>query len=159
MWFKYIGMVEILCKFKAEWTEKYNLHLQAVKDMLPYFAASGHSVNLLCQPMFIFKLCHGWRKHTLMFIRCLPLDIMLSVEVKSFGLGYPHSDWTSFDEKFEEDRWNDSQKVDDWTSKISWATLHPSMCRVKPLHARSHRNKWQSTRQLINIKKQHRQGV
>ena len=37
-------IAEILCKFiKAEQTGNYQLHLQAVNDMLPYFAASGHS--------------------------------------------------------------------------------------------------------------------
>eukprot|EP00794_Sanderia_malayensis_P020950 gene20950-23000_t len=45
LWFKYIEMVEIPCKFiKAERTGNYHLHWQAVKDMLPYFAASGHSL-------------------------------------------------------------------------------------------------------------------
>ena len=38
-------MVEILCKFiRAERTGNFHLHLQAVKDMLPFFASSGHSL-------------------------------------------------------------------------------------------------------------------
>ena len=52
-------MVQILCKFiKAERTGNWNLHLQAVQDMLPYLAASGHNAytksgylylqNMLC---------------------------------------------------------------------------------------------------------------
>ena len=37
MWFHYIEMVEILCKFiKAEHTGNFSLHLQAVKNMLPF---------------------------------------------------------------------------------------------------------------------------
>ena len=45
LWFQYIEMVEILCKFiRAECTGNFHLHLQAVKDMLPFFASSGHSL-------------------------------------------------------------------------------------------------------------------
>ena len=45
LWFQYIEMIEILCKFiRAERTGNFHLHLQAVKDMLPFFASSGHSL-------------------------------------------------------------------------------------------------------------------
>ena len=45
LWFKYMEMVEILCTFiKAKRTGSYHLYLQAVNDMLPYFAALGHSL-------------------------------------------------------------------------------------------------------------------
>ena len=45
LWFQYIEMVEILCKFiRAECTGNFHLHLQAVKNMLPFFASSGHSL-------------------------------------------------------------------------------------------------------------------
>ncbi len=43
LWMQYLEMVDILRNFlKAERTGNWNLHLQAVYDMLPYFAASGH---------------------------------------------------------------------------------------------------------------------
>ena len=45
LWVQYIEMVEILCKsIKAEQTGNFSLHLQAINDMLPFFAASGHSL-------------------------------------------------------------------------------------------------------------------
>ena len=38
-------MVEIICRFiKAERTGNFDLHLQSVWEMLPYFAASGHDL-------------------------------------------------------------------------------------------------------------------
>ena len=53
LWFLYIEVVEILCKFiTAERTGNFSLHLQAVKDMLPFFAASRHS--LYAQSAYIY---------------------------------------------------------------------------------------------------------
>ena len=44
IWIQYIEMLDVLRKFvKAERTGNWLLHLQAVADMLPYFAASGHN--------------------------------------------------------------------------------------------------------------------
>ena len=44
MWVQYMTMVDILRKFlKAERTGNWKLHLETVHEMLPYFAASGHS--------------------------------------------------------------------------------------------------------------------
>lgn len=43
LWLLYMDMIDILRKFiKAERTGEWKLHLQAVYDMLPYFAATGH---------------------------------------------------------------------------------------------------------------------
>ena len=43
LWLQYQNMIDILKKFtKAEWTGHWNLHRQAVFDMLPYHSACGH---------------------------------------------------------------------------------------------------------------------
>lgn len=43
LWILYMDMIDILRKFiKAERTGNWLLHLQAVRDMLPFFAAAGH---------------------------------------------------------------------------------------------------------------------
>ena len=45
LWLQYLEMIEILRTFiKAERTGDWNLHLQTVQAMLPYFAASGYSL-------------------------------------------------------------------------------------------------------------------
>ncbi len=45
LWLQYMRMVQILCRFiKAERTGNWDLHLSAVQEMLPYFAASGHNL-------------------------------------------------------------------------------------------------------------------
>ena len=44
LWIQYVKMLEILRTFiKAERTENRMLHLQTVRDVLPYFAATGHN--------------------------------------------------------------------------------------------------------------------
>ena len=45
LWVQYLNMVDILRRFlKAERTGNWKLHLQSVQEMLPYFAASGHTL-------------------------------------------------------------------------------------------------------------------
>ena len=45
LWLQYLDMVSILQRFiKAERMANWKLHLRTVQDMLPYFAASGHSL-------------------------------------------------------------------------------------------------------------------
>ena len=45
LWLQYMDMVSILQSFlKAQRMANWKLHLQTVQDMLPYFAASGHSL-------------------------------------------------------------------------------------------------------------------
>ena len=45
LWLQYLDMVSILQRLiKAERMANWKLHLQTVQDMLPYFAASGHSL-------------------------------------------------------------------------------------------------------------------
>lgn len=44
-WMQYMDMVDILRKFiKAERTNNWALHLEALSEMLPYLAASGHNL-------------------------------------------------------------------------------------------------------------------
>ena len=44
LWLQYMDMVDILRKYiRAERTGNWELHLQAVSEMLPYLAASGHN--------------------------------------------------------------------------------------------------------------------
>ncbi len=46
-------MIRILRMFiEAERTEDWMLHLQAIQDMLPYFAAAGH--NLYAKSAYIY---------------------------------------------------------------------------------------------------------
>ncbi len=53
LWIQYMRTVAILTKFiKAERTGNWNLHLQAVLDMLPYFAASGQ--NLYAKSSYLY---------------------------------------------------------------------------------------------------------
>ena len=45
LWLQYMQLVDILRRFlKAERTGEWNLHLASVQEMLPYMAASGHSL-------------------------------------------------------------------------------------------------------------------
>ena len=45
LWLQYLDMVSILQRLiKAERMANWKLHIQTVQDMLPYFAASGHSL-------------------------------------------------------------------------------------------------------------------
>ena len=45
LWLQYLDMVSILQRFiKAERMANWKLHLQTEQDVLPYFAASGHSL-------------------------------------------------------------------------------------------------------------------
>ena len=53
LWIQYMEMIGILRTFiKAERTGDWKLHLQAVHDMLPYFAAAGH--NLYAKSAYIY---------------------------------------------------------------------------------------------------------
>ena len=53
LWLQYMDMVDILLKFlKAERTGNWDLHLQALTEMLPFLAASGH--NLYTKSVHIY---------------------------------------------------------------------------------------------------------
>jgi len=53
LWLQYMHMIQVLCQFiKAERTGNWALHLHAMKEMLPYLAASGH--NLYTKSAYIY---------------------------------------------------------------------------------------------------------
>lgn len=53
LWLEYMKMVDILRKFiKGEREGNWMLHLQAIRDMLPYFAAAGH--NMYTKSAYIY---------------------------------------------------------------------------------------------------------
>jgi hypothetical protein len=53
LWLEYMKMVDILRKLiKGERTGNWMIHLQAVSDMLPYFAAAGH--NMYAKSAYIY---------------------------------------------------------------------------------------------------------
>ena len=57
LWFQYIDMISIVCKsIKAQRIGNWLLHLEAVTDMLPYFAASGHYLYLKLYANYVMHL-------------------------------------------------------------------------------------------------------
>ena len=55
LWLQYLTMMDILRAFiKAERTGDWKLHLQAVLDMLPYFASAGH--NLYTKSAYLYLM-------------------------------------------------------------------------------------------------------
>jgi len=53
LWLQYMKMMDVLRMFlKAERTGNWKLHLQAMYDMLPYLAASGH--NLYTKSVYVY---------------------------------------------------------------------------------------------------------
>ena len=57
LWLQYQDMIDILKKFiKAERTGHWNLHLQAVFEMLPYYSASGHRPLQANNPVLVNAL-------------------------------------------------------------------------------------------------------
>ena len=63
-WVQYMNIIDILRKYiRGEWIGNWALHLQAMQDMLPYKAASGHnlytkSVRVYLQEMSNLKAEH-----------------------------------------------------------------------------------------------------
>ena len=54
LWLQHMEMVNILCTFiKAERTANWELHLQAVSEMLSYLAASGHNLSIKCAQLYL----------------------------------------------------------------------------------------------------------
>lgn len=53
LWGQYLEMISIFKTFlKAERTENWELHMKCVRNMLPYFAASGH--NLYTKSSYVY---------------------------------------------------------------------------------------------------------
>ena len=65
LWVQYIEMVEILCNFiKAERAGNFShFHLQAINDMLPFIAASGHSLYAKSAYMYLKTMSSLQEKH------------------------------------------------------------------------------------------------
>ena len=54
LWLQYMRMVDILHQFiKAERIGNWELHLQTVKEMLPYLAAAGHNLYVKSARMYL----------------------------------------------------------------------------------------------------------
>ncbi len=59
LWMQYMDMVDVLRKFiRAERTGNWNLHLQAVSEMLPYLAASGHNNYTKSALIYLQRMSH-----------------------------------------------------------------------------------------------------
>ena len=59
MWFQYMDMIDILRKhIRAEHTGNWELHLQAVSEMLPYLAASGHNNYTKSALIYLQQMSH-----------------------------------------------------------------------------------------------------
>ena len=64
LWIQYIDMVRILRMFiKAERLGNWYLHLQAVSEMLPYLAASGHSLYAKAARIYLNSMLCLHRDH------------------------------------------------------------------------------------------------
>ena len=63
LWLQYMHAIEILFRFlKAERSSNWILHLQTVREMIPFFGASGHhlyakSSCMYLQTMFVLTEC------------------------------------------------------------------------------------------------------
>jgi hypothetical protein len=59
LWFQFMDMVDILRRFiKAERVGEWNLHLQCIKEMLPYLAASGHNNYVKSARVYLQQMNH-----------------------------------------------------------------------------------------------------
>ena len=64
LWFQYMQMVDLLRKFiKAERLGNWDLHLQSLYEMLPFFAASGHRFHLKRIHIYLQKMANLPEQH------------------------------------------------------------------------------------------------
>lgn len=64
LWFQYMQMVDLLRKFiKGERLVNWDLHLQSLYEMLPYFAASGHRLYLKSVHIYLQKMAKLPKQH------------------------------------------------------------------------------------------------
>ena len=64
LWFQYMQMVDLLRKFiKAERVGDWDLHLQSLYEMLPFFAASGHRFYLKSVHIYLQKMANLPEQH------------------------------------------------------------------------------------------------
>ena len=75
LWLQYMEMVKILrTSIKVERTANWELHLQAVLEMLPYFAASGHNLYVKCARLYLESMSNLRDDHLAVyrdFVSCL----------------------------------------------------------------------------------------
>ena len=65
LWLQYMSMIQILMKFiKAERLVLWELHLQAVTDMLPYLAASGHNLYAKSTRIYLQEMVNLEKSHS-----------------------------------------------------------------------------------------------
>ena len=64
LWLQYMDMVDIVRKYiRAERTGNWELHLQAVSEMLPYMAASGHNNYTRSALLYLQRMSHLQEDH------------------------------------------------------------------------------------------------
>ncbi len=64
LWVQYMNMIDILRKFIiAERTGNWELHLQAIQDMLPYMAASGHNLYTKSAMLYLQQMSNLKTQH------------------------------------------------------------------------------------------------
>ena len=81
-------MIDILLSFiKAERTGNWTLHLQALSDMLPYFAASGHNLYAKTVYLYLQFMSELESTHPSAYVH-FSEDFMSSGAVTDFGLVY-----------------------------------------------------------------------
>ena len=57
LWIQYMEMIDILKKFiKAERLGNWDLHMEATREMLPYFASTGHNLYLKSAMLYLQKM-------------------------------------------------------------------------------------------------------
>ncbi len=55
LWLQYMDMLDILRKYiRSERTGKWNLHLQAIQEMLPYVVPSGHNLHTKFLRLYVY---------------------------------------------------------------------------------------------------------
>jgi len=65
LWLLYLDMIRILRKLiKAERLDLWSLHLEAVGDMLPYLAASGHTLYAKSARVYLQSMIELENSHT-----------------------------------------------------------------------------------------------
>ena len=58
LWLHYMDMVALLRQFiEAERTGNWELHLQSLRDMLPFYAAAGHNLYAKFVYIYFFNRC------------------------------------------------------------------------------------------------------
>ena len=57
LWFTYLDMMDVLLRFiKAERTSNWRLHIYSVREMLPYFAATGRTAYFKSASLYLSSM-------------------------------------------------------------------------------------------------------